>query len=212
MSSSDYYDVCMVFPAISTPDTENKSFSPEAIHIVQKIYSKFGKHNLKFYVSVQKDEILVLIRITESLMREYANRNEYLLLADATELEARSIIGWPESNIRPIEINHDINITKYNPYQYIYLPFKSELPGPSKDDISVLQKLYTVYNQDTHQGMLFYTLHHSILYRLFYMLYILYLTIHLTLYICILYTTLSYYTLSVYTYTYHILYLSIFTI
>lgn len=75
------------------------------------------------YLSVQNDEIYVLLRVTEEIMKHYADLNDLPLLADEDALEARSALGWPGTDIKPIKIEHDPTITPFKPFQFIYLPY-----------------------------------------------------------------------------------------
>lgn len=111
-NSDDNYDYCMVFRA------ENQQLSEKGHKIVHKI-AKAG-FRIKCYLSVQKDEVLVLIGIDNHKLSAFADLINYKMFLDDAALERHAKEGDPEKKVAPVEISHDPNITWRRPYEFIY--------------------------------------------------------------------------------------------
>jgi hypothetical protein len=162
--SFENYDVCFVFP---TQSAESKTFKSDGLFAMERLISYFGKENIYAYYSVEQDEILVLVRITEEKMRAYAASNDMKFLADPKELESRAKQGWPQSDglraIRPLKMETDPSITRFSPYDHIFLAFQE---GPEVEKLylkangtmfggSIRKKIiYHVLNDDEESGCL----------------------------------------------------------
>ena len=126
------HDVCIVFPV----DPDTKLFYSEGRELIKKISNVIGQQNLFIYRSIEFDQIFVLLGVTIDKMQNFADLSEFFFLADPDNLRERCLQGWPESvdnegdtisAIKPLTFTEDRpDITKYTPYEYIYLKYEYE--------------------------------------------------------------------------------------
>ena len=86
------------------------------------------------FVSFSKKEIFVLARVPHEILRTFADRNNFIMLLDATEIQAAAKQGDPERNIASFDVAHDETVTAYKPYDFIYSRFTRTVP----------EKLYSI--------------------------------------------------------------------
>lgn len=70
------------------------------------------------YLSVQKDELYVLIRAPLEKLKEFADDTDYLMRTDEIFLENILKSGDAEAKIAPVDIKDDRTITPYSPYAH----------------------------------------------------------------------------------------------
>lgn len=121
LAHSEQFDVCMIFPA--TPEGH---FQDEGLQILRNIQYYLGEANVYAYQSVDAGEIIVLLRVEESVMKAFASSNSKMYLADKDNLKSQASQGWPAKGVAPLTIESDTNITRYEPFEYIYLKYKDD--------------------------------------------------------------------------------------
>lgn len=117
------YDYCMVFKL--TPENNQTDYSK---YIVKQM--KNAGLDLMCYWSVQRDEIIVLIRCPTKKMREFAHDNDFLLELEPTkvkELLNKGVIENGEYVIKPVHINDSVEYSPLSPYDYIYAKFQKDV-------------------------------------------------------------------------------------
>lgn len=80
------------------------------------------------YLSVQEDELIVLIHVPDAKVKVFADLVDYPTMIDPSELRKALLAGNPEAKIKPIDIKHDPAITPLEPFQYIYCKFETSFP------------------------------------------------------------------------------------
>ena len=91
------YDVCLVFPRDESKEDDVCEFTMEGLNIVGQIKEMFKDDrddNLYIYKGTSKNEIYVLIHITEERLREFSDNNDLCFLADPDTLQYRANEGW----------------------------------------------------------------------------------------------------------------------
>jgi hypothetical protein len=119
---SDEYDYVLVLPW-SEDDSEKKK--PYTIEIVRKL----DQANIEYfcYLSVQKDELMVLFRVPHKVLALYADTIDFKLQLDPVETKRICEAGNPQFNIKPFTINDGPQYTPYPPYDYIYGRYESSI-------------------------------------------------------------------------------------
>lgn len=114
----------MVFPV----DAETKGFKndEETTKLVDTLYKRFGKSQLYTYKSDDETKIFLLIDIPENALLSFAENEDYYVNANASNLEKRLKIGWPEHNVGPLKFEHHPSIAKYKPCEHVYLKYKCD--------------------------------------------------------------------------------------
>lgn len=84
------------------------------------------------YLSVQKDELIVLVRCPDDLLREFADSVDFNMKIDETHLRTTLLDDHPQDpndaekgGIAPININE--TITEMTPYQHMFFNYESEV-------------------------------------------------------------------------------------
>ena len=80
------------------------------------------------YLSVQKDELIVLLRFPKDVLREFAHKSEFLLPLDPVVAEDMCAEGDKERLIAPIFIPYDEDNDPYHPFLYIYGRYDKSVP------------------------------------------------------------------------------------
>jgi hypothetical protein len=140
--SSHHFDTCMIFPV----DPRTGAFSNQSEEVVKKIIPALGIHNVHLYYSVDRGEIIMLMRISEDRCQFYADLKDFHFLADEEKLAERAKLGWPEDpinkrpRIAPLKIDavDRPDITRYRPFELIYLKYELE---------EEYQELYTKHSR-----------------------------------------------------------------
>lgn len=129
------FDICLVFPVDAGAFAEgNPRFRAEGLQELEKILSYVTKSNMKLYLSVDKKEIYCLVRPPLDKVKLFADMNEYYLLADSKILKETCDAQKLEfANDRP-------DITRYDPYEHIYLKYEQE---------DEFQRLYYIAAEET---------------------------------------------------------------
>lgn len=79
------------------------------------------------YPSVQVDEIYVLIRCPKEILKSFAGKVEFKLLANRNALKNEMMMDHPELKIAPKEIRKR-EVDVYGPYEHIHLKYDPFLP------------------------------------------------------------------------------------
>lgn len=106
------YDYCMVFPMEDGKQTEVAKFTCKVL--LSRGFEIFT------YLSVQKDEFIVLIDCPINVVLEFADKVDWELELDPATSQNLMEAGDPEKQIAPCRIEHKPEITKYPPYTYIF--------------------------------------------------------------------------------------------
>jgi len=111
-------------------------------------YVKFLKQNgldCFLFMSFDKKEAFVLLRVPRDKLSAYCDSLDYRLLLDDKKLEEVAAKGFPEHKIAPITIAHNTLESKLKPFEYIYAPYKVDVPMDlywhPPDDVSPFREL-----------------------------------------------------------------------
>lgn len=74
------------------------------------------------------DTIVLLVRAPIDVLRLYAEDIGYQMKLDPDVMAKMCASGLPEFDIKPITINQDPNVSKYNPYEHVYQRYSSRVP------------------------------------------------------------------------------------
>ena len=118
IAHEEQFDVCIIFPA-----DEQGHFKDEGLQILRNIQYYLGEKNVHPYKSVDAGEIYVLLRVEESVMQKFAMTNSYKYLADPKQLSDQASQGWPGKDIKPLKIETELAITRYDPFEFIFLHY-----------------------------------------------------------------------------------------
>lgn len=80
------------------------------------------------FMSSDKREVFVLLRVPMDKLKSFCDHLDYTMLLDPEKLEEAAARGIPERKIAPIKIAHNPIESKLKPYDYIYAPFKIDIP------------------------------------------------------------------------------------
>jgi len=119
---SQTFEYVMVFPMVG--DTKETQ-SVTAKYVIHKMLG--AGFELYPYLSVQKDELIVLIRCPASYLQTFADRTDYKMLMDPAELNSILTAGDRANRINPVFINPDENLCKFSPYEHIYLKYGEDI-------------------------------------------------------------------------------------
>lgn len=137
--------------------------APQDANHVKVIVHALTKGGLETfcYLSVQKDEIICLVKSSEEKMRKFADDTDFKLELEPTETKARMKKGMKEMVqdsktgkltevyvIAPVTIIHMPDVTPYLPYEHIYGKFENDYDMLSiykrqkgrKDTVSVFSR------------------------------------------------------------------------
>ncbi len=111
------YDYCMVLP----PDCKDKGTFKQYTEFLQRagleVYAYQGA----------EDNVVLLIRAPENLLRIYADEINFKMKADPQVLEKIMAAGDSDEGIAPVTIAHDPEEAKYPPYEMIYLRYSTHV-------------------------------------------------------------------------------------
>lgn len=129
----------------NSPADESKYSNPIAKNFFPEKQSKTCKYciknlleagfEVKLKLSLQKDELFVIFRCPEHILKQFAERIQYKCICDPDVLRQTLIDGDIENHIKPIFINESKSLSKFSPYDYIYLEYH-------KDFDNIYQKYY----------------------------------------------------------------------
>lgn len=121
------YDYCFVFAVLNEVDVvkkaEQRKFSMR--EVIQRLQR--AALDVKFFYSVQRDEVYIKLRATPERLRNEANRINYRLLLDPLKLQSRARLGRKENGKyiwRPISIADQFKLSSYFPYNHIYAAYE----------------------------------------------------------------------------------------
>ena len=140
------FEVCLVFPV----HKETKKFTTEGMKVMNKLSTRIPESDFFIFYSKGSDEIYVLLRLDDKILKEFADREDLLLLTNPETLfdvvskgiefhgttekpENVKIDKFLEFYDKNPELLRQLNITNYGPFEYIYLEY---------DDVKELQVLY----------------------------------------------------------------------
>ena len=75
------------------------------------------------YTSVQGDEVLVLIKCPDDVLKSFCSAIEFQLLGEPQVIKQMMTEGCKADEILPREINEDSSFSSMSPYESIYLPY-----------------------------------------------------------------------------------------
>jgi hypothetical protein len=79
------------------------------------------------YLSVQNDELIVLIKADPLLLARYADEIDFKLPLDSVALQKACEAGNPASNIAPFSINDGSEYSNFPPYDNIYGRYENSI-------------------------------------------------------------------------------------
>eukprot|EP01035_Chromulina_nebulosa_P022758 gene22758-29465_t len=123
---STVFDYVMVFP-LTLIDAAAKTYaqSKEAKYYIQVMLAEGLE--LFTYLSVQGDELIVLIHCPEKKLKKFADEIDFKLLLDVDVSKHLLAAGNKKDRIKEVHINHDPSIIDWEPTEYIYGKFDEHL-------------------------------------------------------------------------------------
>lgn len=118
------FDYCLVFPLVIKIGF-GYELTQQSVELMLKL-KKLGAI-LFPYLSVQKDELFVLVRFPLSKLRSYAEKSKFIFPLDPTVVEDMAIAGNEDSKIAPILIDYRSSEDKYHPFLYMYGRYSTEI-------------------------------------------------------------------------------------
>lgn len=156
LTFADQYDFVMVFPMVGD-NKENQSAAATA-----SIFAMIEAGLDVFpYLSIQKDELLVLIRADESKLRSFADKIDFKMQLDPIKIKDILKAGDAAREIAPIIIPDDTKYSKYGPYEYIYGKYEESLHDiyyQSEDETTIFlastrrKLLYNIFQAPVADG------------------------------------------------------------
>jgi hypothetical protein len=114
------WDVCFIFPV------ENGGFKESG----QKVLSKLSRAGFTFqqYFSAQKNEIIVLAKVSVEILKRFADKIDFRLLLDESMAEEAGKKGSPGIAGFTINSSDEIReaITNFRPFEYIYSEYSDD--------------------------------------------------------------------------------------
>lgn len=119
------YDYVAVFPWF--PD-DPKWKSKEEFHILRMV-RWIAESGLQIYpyLSVQNDELIVLIKAPPGLLERYADEIDFKLPLDPVELKRVCEAGDPAKKISPFSINGGREFSAFDPYENIFGRYETNI-------------------------------------------------------------------------------------
>lgn len=119
---SDKYDLVLVFPW--SEDDSNKK-KPHVIEAVRRISE--AKFETFTYLSVQKDELIILMRAPLKVLQAYADEIDFKVRLDPVAIKRTCEAGDSAAKIKPFTINDGPEYCIYSPYDYIYGRYETSI-------------------------------------------------------------------------------------
>lgn len=119
---SNKYDYCMVFKLEGVDGSYKQS--DVAKYCVKKMLEKGLE--LFSYLSVQRDELIVLIRCPPAIMKKFADNLDFKMELSPEKVKELLEAGYIKGDkylIKPIFINSDPKYTPISPFNFSKLPF-----------------------------------------------------------------------------------------
>ena len=118
------YDICIVLPLHFNKSKEEYELGKGLYEVLERIIQSIGRKQIYMYDSFYGWSRIVLIRGAASRLKGKAEHLGIKLLLDKEEAKKAAFIGDKEHDIGRIEIVHRAEVTKYEPFDYIYAPYK----------------------------------------------------------------------------------------
>eukprot|EP01039_Chlorochromonas_danica_P003789 gene3789-4139_t len=118
------YDYVMVFKMDGTAG--NYSIPNTAKFCLQRMHNA-GLETFS-YESVQRDELLVLIRCPVNVMKKFADDTDYKLELEPNKVKELLLKGHIKNDVyrvKPVEINDATMYTPFSPYNYIFAKYET---------------------------------------------------------------------------------------
>ena len=119
------FDYVFVFPLILKIGF-GYELTKESVEVTMQL-KKYGAEVFP-YLSVQKDELIVLIKFPTDVLRKYAHNSEYVLPLDPVIAEEMLAEGDKDNTIAPIIIPYDEEKDLYHPMLYMYGKYDMNVP------------------------------------------------------------------------------------
>lgn len=123
------FDYCIVFPII-----QKIGSGYDLTDSTKDILKRLRHAGIIFfpYLSVDKDELIVLLRASLSTLKEYATTCKFQMILDPDIASKMALEGDEANGIKPFSIPHNTSFSSIPPFVYIYGRF----------DLNVPQELY----------------------------------------------------------------------
>jgi len=117
---SSLFDFVAVFPV-----AEDGTQTPVCKHCIAAFLR--AKFDVFVYLSVQEDEIYVLLKCPKEIVRSFADKVDYQMELDPKVIKCLIEGGNFKKRINGVKIAHMPEISRLTPYQYIYGMYKEDL-------------------------------------------------------------------------------------
>lgn len=134
------FSYCMVFP-LQQKTRSNADMTSDPEYIVHEGFKQTDAckdicHTMVNvgleifpYLSIQEDELIVLITAKDEVLAKFADKINYLLPLQPQKAEEALRAGHCDESgnvlIKPVDINADPSLCKLSPYDFIYAPYKN---------------------------------------------------------------------------------------
>ncbi len=139
------YEYVIIFPMMGQDQTKFDEDDPDHMeqsdHAKQVVKSLLSANfSLYTFLSVQKDELIVLFTMETRYLRQFAERNDYHLPLDP--VTTRSILskGSKKHKFKAVKIADEPRFSTLRPYDHVY--------GKFREDIYEEDKVYKVHSEN----------------------------------------------------------------
>lgn len=156
----NYFDYAFVFPV---REKKNKSKADVSKLTDEEIFNFIESHQtnstrfclsrllyvgfeVKVRLSLQKDEMFVLFRAPDNILRKFADDFELRVLADEYKIKECLHNGNLDKNIKPVFINESNEGSRLSPYEQIYLKYSED-----HTDLYALHELENYTSFEKHE-------------------------------------------------------------
>eukprot|EP01040_Poterioochromonas_malhamensis_P012080 gene12080-13202_t len=144
---SNKYDYCMVFKLEGVDGSYKQS--DVAKYCVKKMLEKGLE--LFSYLSVQRDELIVLIRCPPAIMKKFADNLDFRMELSPEKVKELLEAGYIKGDkylIKPIFINSDPKYTPISPFNFIFGKYESSMDSSLYLDFENESNRTAQYNKD----------------------------------------------------------------
>ena len=134
------FSYCMIFP-LQERNQSNADMTSDPQYIVHKDFKQTDAckdicHSMVNvgleifpYLSIQQDELVVLITAKDEVLAKFADKINYSLPLQPEKIEEALRAGHCDESgvviIKPIDINTNPSLSRLSPYDFIYAPYKN---------------------------------------------------------------------------------------
>ena len=151
----DRYQYVMVFPMVGEDQTdfnEKHLDKSEQSLVARNVINGLLEANFEVhtFLSIQKDELFVLLRMDEERLLVFADKIGYLLPLNPEYCKSQLGKGLPEHRIKPVKIADESRFSYMHPFDYIFGAYQTRVD--TKDQSGKGRNIYLRDGQYTRDG------------------------------------------------------------